>query len=312
MDKRTIYITGSHIGRAVFTAIGSLIWLSGLLIVLFILSAFFRDISFFDNWGNALSEPYILKIIGIACFILAALVIFMGTSAGEWFLKLLFNMRKMTVREEKRLNPIIYQLKKEYAAKFDEPLDIKIYIVDSNFMNGFALGYSTIAIHRAALDQLEDKEIKALIAHEIGHLHHRDGGYSAMLLGLHSPISIQVAISNFTGSDPDKQKERIKNNQIFAGIAFIKLIFMFPFYIASFLALPFLWLAKMIQNVGAWQMEYRADKFAEEMGLKKGMISLLEKFESMDERDRHGFMSKYGFSHPPVALRIDALERSEG
>lgn len=309
MKTRDFYITGTHIGRAVFSATASIIWLGGLFIVLYILSGFIRDIGFFENWGNALSEPYINIILGVACLALAFIVVLIGSPLGEHFLKVLFNMRRMTQREEKILFPVLEELKKQYEKKFSEPLKMNVYIVDSNFLNGFAFGYSTIAVHRTALEQLDKSELKALLAHEIGHLHHKDGGYSTLLLGLHSPISIHMKLSNFRGEDRDTKKERMSKNRFIQGIGFIKFVLFLPFIIASFIAMPFLWCAKLMQNMGAWQKEYRADHFAVEMGQTKGMISLLEKLLPQDERDRHGFMAKYGFSHPPTALRIDEIER---
>lgn len=57
-------------------------------------------------------------------------------------------------------------------------------------------------------------------------------------------------------------------------------------------------------------MEYRADEFAMQLGYAPALIELFERVEDEDIRNSTRFLSKYLYSHPPTALRIDRLERA--
>ena len=57
-------------------------------------------------------------------------------------------------------------------------------------------------------------------------------------------------------------------------------------------------------------MEYRADEFAMQLGYAPALIELFERIEDEDIRNYTGFLSKYLYSHPPTAIRIDRLERA--
>ena len=66
---------------------------------------------------------------------------------------------------------------------------------------------------------------------------------------------------------------------------------------------------KLIEHTTKWPQEYKADRFAAELGYGPALISLFERIEDEDVRGQYGFLSKYAYSHPPTALRIDRLER---
>lgn len=54
----------------------------------------------------------------------------------------------------------------------------KIYIIDAEYMNAFASGYSEksalIAVTRGLLNKLERSELQAVVAHELSHIRHHD------------------------------------------------------------------------------------------------------------------------------------------
>ena len=47
-----------------------------------------------------------------------------------------------------------------------------------------------------------------------------------------------------------------------------------------------------------------------QLGYAPALIELFERIEDEDIRNSTGFLSKYLYSHPPTALRIDRLERA--
>ncbi len=54
----------------------------------------------------------------------------------------------------------------------------KVYIIDADYMNAFASGYSEksamVAITRGLLEKLDRNELEAVMAHELSHVRHRD------------------------------------------------------------------------------------------------------------------------------------------
>ena len=149
------------------------------------------------------------------------------------------------------------------------------------------------------LDDLNDEELKSLIAHEIGHLHYNDGGYGLMLLSLPicmRPISVFIDDLDIIGG-------------FFGIFLLITALFLWPTYLyLFFLSYVPLAIRNKIDHWMDWSREYRADAFANQMGYGEGLISFFEKLLPLDERNSHGFMSRYGYSHPPTAERINQIE----
>lgn len=304
MDKRNSYILILNLLKVGFTAFASMIIIVGAIAWVAFIADFFIDVGKYEP--KTLFAP-----LAWASFLLAGITFISGSKFGEWFFRLFFNMRKPTMREEERINPLIDKIEKDYFSKFNEKLTIDYFIVDAAFLNGFAFGFSTIAIHRGALEELNDEELQALLAHEIGHIHFKDGGYNSIQFSLGAigssilkyPLKISGASMGAVGNAP---KDNVGGSLIVSGLI---LILFAPITIAAIVALPLNWLSAKFSNMGLWHVEYRADQFAANMGYRDGLISFFEKMLPLDERNEHGFLSRYGFSHPPTAMRIDRVER---
>ncbi len=157
-----------------------------------------------------------------------------------------------------------------------------------------------------------DEELAAVIAHEIGHLHNRDGVLNLTLFAATSPVILLhrvicgvVAIcpkpNIKIGGKEDDLAELLIMLAYGLLMAFCS-VFLWPCVIA-------LWLMRSLDFVTAWPIEYRADKFAADLGYAPALIELFERIEDEDVRGATGFLKKYMYSHPPTALRIDRLER---
>lgn len=304
MDKRNAYILFLNLVKISLTAFASMIIIVGAILWVAFIADFFIDVREYEPRS-------LLSIFAWASFFLAAIVLVSGSGFGEWFFRLFFNMRKPTLREEDRINPLIDKIERDYYSKYDEKLNIKYFIVDAAFLNGFAFGFSTIAIHRGALEELNDEELQALLAHEIGHIHFKDGGYNSIQFSLgaigFSILKYPMKITGASmGAVSETSKENVGSSLIFIGLI---LILFAPITLAAIIATPLMWLSQKFSNMGLWHMEYRADQFSANIGYHDGLISFFEKMLPLDERNEHGFLSRYGFSHPPTAVRIDKLER---
>lgn len=79
-----------------------------------------------------------------------------------------------SILEEKQLYNIIEELKIAAGLRFMP----RVYIIEADYMNAFASGYSEksamVAITRGLLDKLDRDEIQAVMAHELSHVRHMD------------------------------------------------------------------------------------------------------------------------------------------
>lgn len=76
--------------------------------------------------------------------------------------------------QEKQLYNVVEEMKVAAGLKFMP----KVYLIDANYMNAFASGYSEksamVAITRGLIDKLDRAELQAVMAHELSHIRHHD------------------------------------------------------------------------------------------------------------------------------------------
>lgn len=81
---------------------------------------------------------------------------------------------KARTLEEKQLYNVIEEMKTAAGLRYMP----KVYIIEANYMNAFASGYSEksamIAITRGLMQKLNRSELQAVIAHELNHIRHHD------------------------------------------------------------------------------------------------------------------------------------------
>ncbi len=141
-------------------------------------------------------------------------------------------------------NSQIYLLVKELTNKANLPMP-KVYIIDDNAPNAFATGRNhenaAVALTSGLINLMNENEIKAVVAHELGHIKHYDiltGSIAAVFAGALS------LISNFA------QLGTIKNENRPNMITTIALAVIMPL------------VASIIQMSISRSREYEADRFS--------------------------------------------------
>lgn len=117
---------------------------------------------------------------GIAGYIIGALV-YVAVLAlslspvGEGILRWQNGCEKITRKEYlTRIMPLFNEVYSKTKAKNPEiPDNVQVYMVDSDAPNAFATGRKTVCITKGLL-RYPDQQIKAVLAHEFGHLAHKD------------------------------------------------------------------------------------------------------------------------------------------
>jgi heat shock protein HtpX len=213
---------------------------------------------------------------------------------------------------EKRDNPRLYRIVENLAITDGMPTP-KVYIIDDPAPNAFATGrdpkHAIVAATTGILEVMNDRELEAVMAHEMSHVRNYDIRVSMIAFGLVSAIAIlsDIAIRMFFFSD--RRENNVNPVVLVIGIA---LIILAPI------------IAAMIQMAISRQREYLADA----SGVlstrdSEGLASALEKLgqygrpmQKQNTASAHlflnnplkpGFFSKLFSTHPPLEERIARL-----
>ena len=99
---------------------------------------------------------------------------------------------------DKKEHAKLYSMIKEIAAKAHLPMP-KVYIIDTPQSNAFATGrnpkHAAVAVTAGIMHILDEKELRAVLAHEIGHVKNRDiliSTVAATIAGVISYIAIMA------------------------------------------------------------------------------------------------------------------------
>lgn len=211
---------------------------------------------------------------------------------------------------QKRDNPRLYRMVENLAITNGMPIP-KVYVVDDPALNAFATGRDPQHAHVAAttgiLEALDDRELEAVMAHEMGHVQNYDIRVMMIVFGLVSAIGLiaDVLVRMFWFSNSENR------NPIFLVIG-----------IVAALISPIV--AMLVQAAVSRQREYLADATgAMTTRDPEALASALEKIGAAGSATRrqntstaHLFFANplkrsaimNAFStHPPVERRIERL-----
>lgn len=167
-EKRTRLVIGSFIG---------LYLLTGLLVDCMIYNHMYGA-----PLGVVLHAIFTLQIVPIATLILGGIAVVSLLVTYSMYDKLMLmgteyhevTPKTATRFEEKQLYNVIEEMKVAAGMQYMP----KVYIIEANYMNAFASGYSEksamVAITRGLMSKLDRSELQAVMAHELSHIRHGD------------------------------------------------------------------------------------------------------------------------------------------
>lgn len=216
---------------------------------------------------------------------------------------------------EKKDNPRLYRIVENLAITNGMPMP-KVYVMDDPAPNAFATGrnpqHAIVAATTGLLDVMSDRELEAVMAHEMGHVKNYDIRVSMIAFGLVSAIGILSDLAMhmfFFGGDRDRNI-----NPIILVVAIV-LIVLAPI------------MAALIQMAVSRQREYLADATgALTTRDPEGLISALKKLKKASRPMRNqststahlffnnplksGFIANLFSTHPPLDERIARLQKT--
>lgn len=269
-----------------------------------------------DQAGGVLYYPIVLEVLGWSALGVITIVMLALTPIGDSVAAQCLPVRRQSLRESQRIDAALERVKQEYQKQYNRTRKIKVHVMDLPNINGMAFGRNSVAVSKGLLNVAMDDELAAILAHEIGHLHHGDGLLNLAMLVVSWPtVFLNRLVTNiFFSSDDDKSSKKSDDGTglmffLCFGVLAIAIFFMY-FAILWALSFPVLWLMRSLDSAIEWPIEYKADRFAVSLGLGQALVSILEQVEGEDIRAKFGFLQKYVYSHPPTALRIDKIERN--
>ena len=217
---------------------------------------------------------------------------------------------------EKRDNPRLYRIVENLAIATGMPTP-KVYLIDDPAPNAFATGrdprHAVVAATTGIMDVMDDRELEAVMAHEMGHVQNYDIRVSMIAFGLVSAIGVlsDLAIQMFWFGG-DRREGGINPVVLVIGIV---LILLAPV------------LAMLIQMAISRQREYLADATgAMTVRDSEGLALALEKLQVygrpmqrqststahlfLNNPLKAGFISKLFSTHPPLEDRIARLRNN--
>ena len=214
---------------------------------------------------------------------------------------------------EKRDNPRLYRVVENLAITLGIPTP-KIYLIDDPAPNAFATGrdpkHAIVGTTTGLLDIMDDRELEAVMAHEMGHVQNYDIRLSMITFGLVSAIGLLADIvirMFFFGGRRDSNASPVV---LIFGIIVIVL--------APIIAVA-------VQMAIGRQREYLADASgAMTTRDSEGMMNALKKLENhgrpmkkqntsmahlfLNNPLKKGFLSRIFSTHPPLSERIKRLQ----
>lgn len=217
---------------------------------------------------------------------------------------------------EKRDNPRLYRIVENLAITTGMPMP-KVYMIDDPAPNAFATGrdpkHAVVAATTGIMDIMDDRELEAVMAHEMGHVQNYDIRVSMIAFGLVSAIGILsdfVTHMFFFGGNNDNRN--INPVMVVVGIVIVILA-------------PIM--AALIQSAISRQREYLADATgAMTTRDSEALASALEKLGTAGRPMRRqststahlffsnplksGTVASLFSTHPPLQERIARLRNN--
>ena len=254
-------------------------------------------------------DPFIAVWVIIAAIAYAVLQYYFSSSIAM----AMTGAKEITKKDNPRLNNTVENL----SITTGLPMP-KVYIIDYPAPNAFATGrdpkHASVAATTGLIDIMDNKELTAVMAHEMSHVKNYDIRVSMIVFGLVCVIGLISDIAfrmMFYGS-------RRRNNEG-SPVGYVLII------IAAILS-PLV--AAIAQMAVSRQREYLADASAVNITrYPEGMIAALKKLQShsqpmkcqniaaeamwINNPLKKGFFNNLLSSHPPIEKRIERLEHGK-
>jgi len=241
----------------------------------------------------------------------AALMVYLVTlcialsPVGEFLMRMQNGCRKIKRRDHlERLMPLWEEV---YAqAKIKDPSisdNVRLFMSPSDVPNAFATGRKTICITKGFMSY-SDAQIKGTLAHEFAHLAYKD-----------TDLLLLIAVGNMLMSIIFILFRIVVNIFILIFAVGLRMGFIGTFLTSLFINglltfLMWIWtkIGMLLCMHSSRQNEYRADKFAYELGYGNDLAVVLDSFSTGDTAESKSLWAQLRSTHPDTDDRIAKLQ----
>lgn len=243
--------------------------------------------------------------IGFAVYLISEAVSM--SPIGEYLLRRMQGCRRMDPATAQRIEPLFAEVCARARTKTRFlPKDVRLFISDEEEPNAFATGRKTVCVTKGLLN-LSDHEICGVLAHEVGHLIHKDtdlilivavGNFlvTAVLFIYRTIFNLIHALASIRGDLHDSLGGLICS---FLLKVFVNLLFSAVMWVWTKIGI-------LLCMYSSRRNEYMADAFAKKLGFGETLASALEKTAD-GNGVKGGLWAALRASHPPVRQRIQKL-----
>ena len=207
-----------------------------------------------------------------------------------------------------KLTPLQEGALKEGIEKFAQKVNIQLNSVSmidgskrSSKANAYFSGFGKkkrIVLYDTLLNQMNEEEVVAVLAHEVGHYKHKHV-IKGMVFGLFTTAIMFYIFSLFVGNPVFVQAVGVEESSFAIGLIIFTILFE-----------PVSAVIGLIQTIMSRKNEYQADAYAASYGYGEQLISGLKKLhvENFSNINPHPLVVFFEYSHPPLIQRIGALK----
>jgi len=185
-----------------------------------------------------------------------------------------------------------------------------IYTMDgskrSSKLNAFFTGFGKfrkIVFYDTLLEKLDEDEVVAVLAHEMGHYKHRHI-FKMMVISICHTGLLFFLLSLFIGNENLFAAFQVEHVSVYGALIFF-----------SFIFTPVNILLGIVVNILSRKHEFQADRYAADPPSRgTALVSGLKKLSiaNLSNLTPHPAMVFFHYSHPPVLARIRALSGESG
>jgi heat shock protein HtpX len=243
---------------------------------------------------------------------------FISLAFSKQMARAMLNCQQIT-QPRSHAEQVIYGSVQEIAQRLHITMP-EVWVYESPDPNAFATGpsknNSMVAVSTGLLQNLKEDEVKAVLAHEMGHVYNGDMFTTTVLAGLMNTFVYYISnfLAQLVGQPQGDREGGSAGNPILAFVVYI------------FLQVVLSFLAMLVISWHSRRREFGADAFAAKVYGKGAMISALESINRWVTRAQpdygtqdplatfkisgktSGFMHLFA-THPPMEERIAALQR---
>ncbi|NVQ68830.1 M48 family metalloprotease [Listeria monocytogenes] len=231
---------------------------------------------------------------------------------GDWRNRVRLGLKKpATLNEVNGLNSINEEVFQKVSSFYPKVKKAEVFVIAENDINAYALGQKTIGITKGALASLNIGELKAVIAHEYGHLANKDTLNFILLNTSFTILSIALlpiyGISFFIGFVFAFVEGMLSGNSSIS-TSLLSVVTK----IVGWSYLKYYELGFYFVNLGSRDFEYRADEVAAKAGYGEELLSFFYLLEKTDGDVRKGLLAFLASTHPYTSYRIKNIEKFIG